>query len=352
MESNTPRVSFIAIVDFSEDARWLFLTESASDLLGFEPRELIGRPALELVHPDEFPQVRQMHYDTIRQDKAAVLAYLRLKHKDPFKGYILCAVSRTVVHNVLVGSVSFAAPGAKAMHNASTAQEVEVVTPTARDFELRRWGDPSPMPPSPVPPIPSPVLPSALTSSESQRTQDGAHLQKPSSPAPAISFKPLPSQSSRSALILDRFSIHCTVIYCSNDLLLSTTSIMGRSFYDFVTKRSEDTVRSWIDIIKAWGVNERGQPSDGGFGFGKFSLCTAGRDSSERSPALPPARRRDKTISRNSSSRPQSAHTVSSSSSRSRFRTSPTTTLEEEIAVDAIFSAHSDGILVILRTTS
>ncbi|KAG2741157.1 hypothetical protein P692DRAFT_20881041 [Suillus brevipes Sb2] len=71
MESETPRVSFITILDFSEDARWLFFTESVSDLLGFEPRELLGRPALELVHPD-------------------------------LKGYILCAVSRTVVHSVLV----------------------------------------------------------------------------------------------------------------------------------------------------------------------------------------------------------------------------------------------------------
>ena len=33
-----------------------------------------------------------IYSDTIRQDKAAVIAYLRLKHKDPFKGYILCVV--------------------------------------------------------------------------------------------------------------------------------------------------------------------------------------------------------------------------------------------------------------------
>ena len=59
---------------------------------GFEPRELIGRPSLELVHPDEFTQVRGIHYSTITQDQAAVLAYLRMRHKDPCKGYILCAV--------------------------------------------------------------------------------------------------------------------------------------------------------------------------------------------------------------------------------------------------------------------
>lgn len=45
--------------------------------------------------------------------------------------------SRTVAWNVLVGSVSFAAMGPKAMHNASTAQEVTIITPSAANFEFR-----------------------------------------------------------------------------------------------------------------------------------------------------------------------------------------------------------------------
>lgn len=64
-------------------------------LAGFEPRELIGQPSLDLVHPDEFPQVRAIHYSTITQDQAAVLVYLRMRHKDPCKGYVLCAIVRT-----------------------------------------------------------------------------------------------------------------------------------------------------------------------------------------------------------------------------------------------------------------
>ena len=54
---------------------------------------------------------------------------------------------------------------------------------------------------------------------------------------------------------------------------------MGRSFFDFVMAKDEEVVRNWIEVVKGWGVNERGQPSDGGFGFGKFSVCTEGRDS-------------------------------------------------------------------------
>jgi len=49
-------------------------------------------------------------------------------------------------------------------------------------------------------------------------------------------------------------------------------------------------VISWVDCVKGWGVNERGQPSDGGFGFGKFLLITEGRDSMSVTPtsAQPP----------------------------------------------------------------
>lgn len=93
----------------------------------------------------------------------------------------------------------------------------------------------------------------------------------------AKSFDP---QSIRVALILDRFTINCTIIYCSNDTLLSTTDVMGRSLYDFVSEGNVELVRTWVDMVKGWGVNERGQPSDGGFAFGRFTLCPKGRDSS------------------------------------------------------------------------
>lgn len=94
-----------------------------------------------------------------------------------------------------------------------------------------------------------------------------------------ITFDHLSNKSFRTAFILDRFSMNCTILYCSNDLLVSTTAAIGRSFFDFVVKREEEIVRSWITCVKGWGVNESGQPSDGGFGFGRFVLLTEGRDS-------------------------------------------------------------------------
>ncbi|PPR07924.1 hypothetical protein CVT24_000904 [Panaeolus cyanescens] len=604
-------------------AKWLYMTESVTDLLGFEPHELIGRPSLELVHPDEFPRVRKLHYDTIQQDKAACLVYLRMRHKDPYRGYVLCGVvstpstpyslalsdnythfiprlvscsallrlfhthtcfiyrtillfpafhwnthdadhnlqsHRTVVHNVLVGSVSFASPGAKALHNASTAQEITVITPSAANFEFRRWADRSPMPPSPV--LPSlnltlssiPASPSPSTSSWGSQSQKkdcsqsprgsispsgaargspewdrggGAIVSTPSggsgvngilgsginrpigangaghgadgkseaarrasisaltnpdddaemererererrrmngyhgyvseeeeyrvngnghessrppmrrrntesstnsesqsrsrerfpseysrrrrspsrtrSPSPCvlpppsalvmpprpydptdlatvsptnpdvITFPHLPSKSFRTAFILDRFSRASTVMYCSNDLLISdTTTAIGKPFYDFVAKKDEVRVREWVDLVKSWGVNEKGQPSDGGFGFGKFLLRVEARDSSDRMPEpVTTPSRRDR---QGSTSKARAARLYGPSDPRygrsshrphgtvGRRTQSPTGSAPshssvdlpecEQFEVDAIFSAHSDGLMVILRRAS
>ncbi|RPD62248.1 hypothetical protein L226DRAFT_458116 [Lentinus tigrinus ALCF2SS1-7] len=367
MDSSPACVSFIGIVDFTEDAKWVYCSESVYDLLGYEPHELIGTPSLDLVHPDEFSEVKELHFTTITSDQAAVLAYLRMKHKDPYKGYILCGISRTVCQNVLVGSVSFASPGPKAMHNASTAQEVKIITPTAKDLEFRRWNDPNPMPPGPAPA-------SRSVSPDYGRRRDPR--------ANAITFDPLPEQSIRTALILDRFSVNCGILYCSNDSLIATTACMGRSFFDFVSRKDEDLVRSWIDVIKSWGVNERGQPSDGGFGFGKFSLLTRGRDSSIRHPDPVPSRHRSGPHGTGGHSRASESHSQArardgrppyhhSSSGgagagyrdrerdRDRYRdrdrdprAGGRMRADEERIVDAIFSAHSDGLMVILRPTS
>ncbi|THU97110.1 hypothetical protein K435DRAFT_663243, partial [Dendrothele bispora CBS 962.96] len=353
----------VGIVDFSQEARWLYMTDSVTDLLGYEPKDLRNRPSLELVHPDEASRVRQLHYDTIRQDKAACLVYLRMKHKDPYKGYILCGI--VICHNVLVGSVSFASPGAKALHNASTAQEITVISPTPHNFEFRRWHDPSPMP---MDPIPSALMPpssppsahhpspsSHSTSSTSPQTirsrYNNGRGPPPNTPS---TYDPLPSQSFRTCFILDRFSLKCPILYSSNSLLISDPQPTGRSFFDFVAKSDESIVREWISVVKGWGVNERGQPSDGGFGFGRFNLVVEGKspDLSSSSSSVERDRDRDRDGVRERERERERYHAYdrhAHSSISGRYSSTTTTTTGETILVDAIFSAHSDGLMVILR---
>lgn len=128
-----------------------------------------------------------------------------------------------------------------------------------------------------MPPSPIPTVLRQTPKSWPEEDRDSSSTPEPEAELP-ITYDPLPSQSFRTAFILDRFSVHGTIMYCSNDLLITANTVEKRPFFDFVAKKDEASVRSWIDTVKGWGVNERGQPSDGGFGFGRFTLLAEGRD--------------------------------------------------------------------------
>lgn len=154
------------------------------------------------------------------------------------------------------------------MHNASTAQEIVVVTPVARDLEFRvsmcicgyhywfniliqRWNDP---------------LPASYSTNINQVDDFNAVLfsqmsHPQSGPLQRTRSYPIPPQSIRVALILDRFTVNCTIDKCTNDLFFPVDAVLGRSFFDYVAEEQEALVRTWIDMVKGWGVNDRGQPS-------------------------------------------------------------------------------------------
>lgn len=132
----------------------------------------------------------------------------------------------------------------------------------------------------PASPSPTPSSPTWVPSSPSGSgtTSSGGHSSSPE-PRQRPNFDDLTYQSYRTAFILNRFSVNCTIEYCTNNFFLNTVDAIGRPFFDFVAKKDEAMVRAWVDCVKSWGVNERGQPSDGGFGFGRFTLIPEGRDS-------------------------------------------------------------------------
>ena len=85
--------------------------------------------------------------------------------------------------------------------------------------------------------------------------------------------------SQRVAIVLERFSNQCPVLFATNDYILPRNLVQNRSFFDFVQPTDDARVRKAIEAVKTWGVNESQQPSDGGFAFNRFHLCLKGRDS-------------------------------------------------------------------------
>jgi len=155
------------------------------------------------------------------------------------------------------------------------------------------------------------------------------------------------------AVILNRFTVNFTIDCVWNDMLLNVQNPVKRSFLDFVSEENESVVQSWIETVKGWGVNERGQPSDGGFGYGGFVLCQNGRDSSEHKPEEPVPRRQVGSgmvpAVRGQSSRSRPSQSSSTAQAQQHVAPGGSSLSKDQMLVDAIFSAHSDGILVILR---
>ncbi|KAJ4532221.1 hypothetical protein HRR76_007220 [Exophiala dermatitidis] len=103
---------FITIHDLSLDARIRYCSDSIEDILGYLPHEVTGKSCWEYFHPDEIPFGRSIHGRGVSLDKAAVMNYCRIKHKDG--SWVACECVFTVVYDVLVASTAVYRQGPKA----------------------------------------------------------------------------------------------------------------------------------------------------------------------------------------------------------------------------------------------
>ncbi|KAL8243762.1 hypothetical protein R6Q59_010020 [Mikania micrantha] len=126
--ANTIRVNttmetvFITIHDLSLDARVKYCSDSVEDILGYLPHEVKGKSCWEYFHPDEIPFAKAIHGRGVSLDKAAVMNYCRIKHKDG--RWIGCECVFTVVYDVLVASTAIYQRGPKSRKRAIDGADV------------------------------------------------------------------------------------------------------------------------------------------------------------------------------------------------------------------------------------
>lgn len=88
------------ISDLTNEARILYSSDSIVDLLGYTPEEVLDKSSWEFFRSDELEKALQVHNDTVTLDKAAVLAYCHLKHKDGH--WECCECSFSICYDVIV----------------------------------------------------------------------------------------------------------------------------------------------------------------------------------------------------------------------------------------------------------
>lgn len=95
------------------DARILYASNSVTDILGYDPGEVVNKSSWEFFHPDEIPFAKAIHGRGIHLDKAAVLNYCQLRSK---RGHwIGCECVFTVVNDVLIGCTSVYREGERSL---------------------------------------------------------------------------------------------------------------------------------------------------------------------------------------------------------------------------------------------
>ncbi|KAG8953852.1 hypothetical protein FRC04_001482 [Tulasnella sp. 424] len=255
MASKPEGVSCITVQDISPQSRFTYASPSIVDVLGYEPEEIVGMSPFDIIHPEELATAGDAFYDALHLDRAATVGFLRFKHKDGT--YRAVRATWTVVTDCVVSGIESTPDAPLAPSNllrTATAQEVLVFTPSALEkFSMQQWHNGS-----------------------LRRT--GKVPERPENAPPLNS---LPKLSVRQALILDRFTIRSTILFCTNSMILDASACSGRSFFDFISEQDEGLVRNWINNIKGSRV-ESGVTTDTGFGYGRFELCPQGRQSHGR----------------------------------------------------------------------
>jgi hypothetical protein len=183
------------------------------DILGYTANEVIGKSCWEYFHPDEIPFARAVHGRGIQLDKAAVLNYCQIKHKDGY--WIGCECVFTIVYNVLVSCTSIYRRGYKSDSKLDAWEfflSKKLTNGQERAFEapvIRRLFSSSPR-------DPRYHMLSYISKKFAQEPK--THIHEP-----------------RAALFLNRFTRTLTIMFATNglDAILGVSSeqLKGKSFY-------------------------------------------------------------------------------------------------------------------------
>lgn len=73
--------SYISFHDLSPQGRFLWSSSSITDVLGYDPEEVLGTPAYEILHPDDIPLTRLTHHENMLNDLVASQIVLRFRSK-------------------------------------------------------------------------------------------------------------------------------------------------------------------------------------------------------------------------------------------------------------------------------
>ncbi|KAG0311703.1 hypothetical protein BGZ99_009979, partial [Dissophora globulifera] len=142
--------NFIAFHDLTPEARFLWLSPSIYDVVGYTPDELVGRPGYDIVSKEDTSQTRVAHKENFISDLVASQVTLRVIAKDGH--FVPCVSVISLCYDFLISWVTMVHPDPgsyKLLRTQSTAmtplvgtrkQEFERIKRHHEAFAANSWG--------------------------------------------------------------------------------------------------------------------------------------------------------------------------------------------------------------------
>ncbi|KAI8636956.1 hypothetical protein BD408DRAFT_425336 [Parasitella parasitica] len=218
------RNNWITIWDNTQEARLMYVSESVTDHLGWEPEEIIGRGGYDLFHPGDRDSLRKVHLTNVCNQKMSSMVSYRALTKSGSAIQV-----ETILHycqDVLIGS-NYVYDEDSLDHKvrANSVDEVFVCLPDGSLQLAGAWND------------------------RQEHVQNAMDTD---------SFSAVRSQEDRFCLILNRFSELLNIVYVSRlaaDLVsLDTAAAIGTPLYQYVQQKDVLSLKSQLRLAKEHGM--------------------------------------------------------------------------------------------------
>ncbi|KAF9574651.1 hypothetical protein EC968_005881 [Mortierella alpina] len=127
--------NFISFHDLSPDGCFLWASSSITACLGYEPEEIIGIPAYDVIHKDDIAYVKVTHQENVLNEMVGTQVILRFMHKNGT--YVPCMVIFSLCYDYIVtcSTVIDQAEGSIRKLSAHSAAMTSLVGSREQEFE-------------------------------------------------------------------------------------------------------------------------------------------------------------------------------------------------------------------------
>ncbi|KAI8140161.1 hypothetical protein BJV82DRAFT_671931 [Fennellomyces sp. T-0311] len=222
MANNIP--NYISIYDNTATAKFIYVSESVTEVIGWSPEEMVGKGAYEFFHPAEMGALTRVHSANVMNEKMSSMVAYRTLHKDGH--YVMVETLVHYCYDVLMCTNYLYDPmdvGHKIRSN--SVDEMFVVKEDGSLQLIGAWNDSQER------------MQKSLQTKHRWINDRVGHPQEP-----------------RFCLILNRYTEDSTIVFVSQMaekmMGVQCDQVLGHSFLDFVSDRDTTVVQQQLDMAK------------------------------------------------------------------------------------------------------